>query len=246
MAKSTNEEQIDIPYNLKQWQDYPVGTYKKNTKGIKEAIETTMGRLTRIVPSIKKSSKLLVFSSGSSYVPIYLAVHSGCKIECIANSDKASKKIVKDVKELGLEDNITVASKPFSKTLFHRNTFDMVWSVAESYQDDEALDVFREVARVLVPEGRYILCHQFRSEENDHEDFAHLAIVENFLHKASNVDLERVYVKELKNETVKHLKAFLKHKDTPSKEKKILEKFLDSSELDQLVWAFLVFQKRNI
>jgi cyclopropane fatty-acyl-phospholipid synthase-like methyltransferase len=245
MAKSTNEEVIDIPYNLKQWEDYPVGTFKKSTKGIEEAIEATMERLTRIVPTIKKSSKLLVYSSGSSYVPSYLSVHSGCKIECITNSDKASKKVAKDIKELGIEDNITVTSKSFSKTLFHRNTFDMVWSVAENYED-EALDVFREVARVLVPEGRFVLCHQFRSDDNEQKEFANLSVIDHFLQKASNVDLERVYVKELKNESVKHLKAFLAYKDTPAKEKKKLEIFLENSETDQLVWAFLVFQKRNI
>jgi sarcosine/dimethylglycine N-methyltransferase len=245
MTKSINEEEIAIPFEIKKWKDYPVGTFNNGTKEVEEAVSKTMERIMRIVPSIKKSSKILVYSSGSSFTPIYLSAISGCKIECITNDEKSAKKIEKEVVEIGLEEKITVSHKLFYETLFHSNTFDMVWSIAENYQDDRALEIFREVARVLVPEGRYVMCHPFRSMNNDEVQYEELAVVENFLKKANSVDLERVYVKEYKTETIAHYKALEEVKRLAAKDVEEVKEYLKFAKDDKYVWALLVFQKRN-
>ena len=245
MPNSLKDEDISVPFDSRNWEEYPVGTYDKNTKTIEEAVSNTMERILRIVPSIKKSSRLLVYSSGCSYTPVYLGAHSGCKVECITNDGEAAKKIEKEVAEIGLDDKITVSNKLFYKTLFHSNTFDMVWSIAQNYQDDRALEVFREVSRVLVPEGRFVMCHSFKSATNMDNHYKEVAIIDNFLKKANSVDLERVYVKPYKTETLAHCKWLLEDAKITINEKEIIAKNLEFAEGDDLVWALLVFQKRN-
>lgn len=245
MPNSLKEEDILVPFDSRNWEEYPVGTYHKNTKTIEEAVANTMERILRIVPSIKKSSRLLVYSSGCGYTPIYLSAHTGCKVECITNEGEAAEKIEKEVKEIQLDDKITVSNKFFYKTLFHSNTFDMVWSIAQNYQDDRALEVFREVARVLVPEGRYVMCHSFKSPTNMDNHYIETAIIDNFLKKANSVDLERVYVKPYRTDTIEHYKWLLEESKIPNSEKEIIAKNFKFAEEDDLVWALLVFQKRN-
>lgn len=245
MSNSTKEDEVVIPFHSKNWEDYPVGTYDKNTKSVEEAVSNTMEMVLRIVPSIKKSSKLLVYSSGSGFTSIYLSAHKGCKVECITNDEQAAEKIEKEVKDADLEDKITVSNKLFNKTLFHSNTFDMVWSIAENYQDDRALEVFREVARVLVPEGRYVMLHPFKSSQNQDNHYEELAIIDNFLKNAHLVDLEKVYVKKYKGDTIAHFKSLLDEDNIPKSQKEIITKNLKSAEVDDYVWALLVFQKRN-
>lgn len=188
----------------------------------------------------------MMYASTGGYVPMYINATSGCKIECISNDEKGAKQIAKSVEALELEDKVTVSHKAFNKTLFHRNTFDMVWSIAENYHDDDALEIFREVARVLVPEGRFVMCHKFKSDTTDNSLLEDMAIISKFLRKASIVDLERVYVKEYRNETIAHYTALLKEKKITKKDKELIENYLELAKEDEMVWALLVFQKRNM
>jgi len=66
--------------DLKNWDEFLVGTFKKDDNAIEDSMSNTMARFERLTPNIKKSSKLLMLSGGHTFLPVYVATKYKCKI----------------------------------------------------------------------------------------------------------------------------------------------------------------------
>ncbi|MFT4533509.1 MAG: sarcosine/dimethylglycine N-methyltransferase [Saprospiraceae bacterium] len=250
---------IEIPFNIGEWKTFHTGIYKGDDEDIDTALQHTIERMVRLMPNIKKSSKILVLGGANSYPAVFLATRYGSKTDCIAQSDEAAKTIEKYAKSHGKDDTITVHVQPFSKTMFSDGNFDIIWSMDGVHTTENKRTMIREAARLLVPEGRFIFCDYMKKGSGDSEDTDEYVTSKGYLKLADKADLERVYLREMAGDASRHHEILLEQieKNKAKLAKKVGAKELDTitaeiaerkSKLDngELDWGFLQFQKRNV
>ncbi|MFT6334570.1 MAG: sarcosine/dimethylglycine N-methyltransferase [Saprospiraceae bacterium] len=251
--------ELEIPFNVGEWKTFHTGIYKGDNEDIGVALQHTIERMVRLMPNIKKSSKILVLGGANSYPAVFLATRYGSKTDCIAQSDEAAKTIEKYAKSHGKDDTITVHVQPFSKTMFSDGNFDIIWSMDGVHTTENKRTMIREAARLLVPEGRFIFCDYMKKGSGDSEDTDEYMTSKGYLKLADKADLERVYLREMAGDASRHHGILLEHidKNKAKLAKKVGAKKLDTiiaditdrkSRLDdgELDWGFLQFQKRNV
>ncbi len=242
---------------LADWKQFLVATIKKDDKKLEQSIGNTVARFERLVPNIKKSSKLLILSDGSSYLPVYLGSRFGCKITVICRTEEAANRINKSIKKHELEKTVGAEMKDFTLTQFDYDYFDMVWSTGMFYGEENLLSFLREMNRILVPQGRFVLC-ELASEDEDIQEKLGMYSFSEVLNLANRADLEKVYLRELEKETLAHYKyldeileksekAINKAHgkggyDTAKSEIKNLIKLAKKGDIS---WGFMQLQKRN-
>lgn len=257
--KEVEEIKLDIPFDISQWKTYHTGIYKGDNEDIGEALQHTIERMARLMPNIKKSSKILVLGGANSYPAVFLVARYGSKTDCVAQSDEAAKTIEKYAKSHDKDDKITVHVQPFSKTMFSDGNFDIIWSMDGIHTTENKRTMMREAARLLVPEGRFIFCDYMKKGSGDSEDTDEFMTTKAYLKLADSADLERVYLREMAGDASRHHDILLEYvKSNKAKlAKKVGAKELDAivneitdrkAKLDngELDWGFLQFQKRNV
>ena len=230
--------------DIKDWDEYLVGTFKKDDKSIEDSIANTVARFEKLVPNIKKSSKILIISNGHMFLPIYIATRYGCKIFIICRTEAELKSVQKDIKKYKLEDTVTVEVKDFHLTQFDYDYFDMAWSVNTLHSEAELMPVLREIRRILVPQGRFILCEHTSDDEATQESigaYSHKTIER----EANKADFEKVYLKDFVKESNDHYTHLLSQVKAKKKEADKVSGMLKLVQDEKLVWTFMQFQKRN-
>lgn len=255
--KQEEPAKIEIPFNVEQWDTMHTGIYKGDNTDIEVAQEHTLERLVRLMPNIKKSSKILVLGGPNSYAAIFLVARNGSKTDYIALTENDTKEAMKLIKHHDIEDKLTIHINPYNKTMFSDGTFDMIWSLDNIHTVDDKNSMMREAARLLVPEGRFIFCDYVRKGTDDTVE-GYTSATE-YLKLADSADLERVYLREMAADASKHHEMVQAYIDSnkaklikKTSDKKIQEitaaiskrkALLDNGQLD---WAFFQFQKRNV
>lgn len=252
------EEPIPTIKNLdiKEWEHFMVGTFKKADTKIEDSISNTLERLLRISPKIKKSSKVLIFSDGNSFLPVYIASKYRCKISVIATNQEVVDRILKDAKKYEVEDNIVATIDDFTLTSFTHEYFNMIWSVGAIDKTQNLTLTMKEVKRLLVPQGRFILCELAKTENIELENIPFS--MEEVMQSANKADLEKVYEKALTKESIAHYDFLAEaYKKDASKLKKSLgekpyktsletiQKLASQTDGNHAAWGFMQFQKRN-
>ncbi len=250
---------IEIPFNIAEWKTYHTGIYKGDNEDIDIALQHTIERMVRLMPNIKKSSKVLVLGGANSYPSIFLASRYRSKQDCVAQSDEAAKHIEKMAKAHEQDDVITVHVQPFSKTMFSDGNYDIIWNMDGIHTTENKRTMIREAARLLVPEGRFIFCDYMKKGSGDSEHTDAYMTSKAYLKLADKADLERVYLREMAGDASRHHAILLEHIEA---NKAKLKKNLGAKELDTVIseitdrkskldngeldWGFLQFQKRNV
>jgi len=230
--------------DLKNWEQFLVGTFKKDDKAIEDSMSNTMARFEKLTPNVKKSSKLLMLSSGHTFLPIYIATKYKCKVTVICRDDAAVKLLNKTAKQYEVEETMVAEKKDFHLTQFDYDKYDMTWCVNSLYGDPELMPVLREMRRVLVPQGRIIMCELTSDDDAVQEDMGILSS-KTIEREANKADLEKVYLKDFVKESGQHydyLKGALKGKKA---ELAKIEKLTKLIADEKLTWTFMQFQKRN-
>jgi len=236
------------------WQNFIVGTYTKDSTTLEEGQRKSLNRIEKLIPKIKKAYKVLVYSSGNSFIPIFLGSKYNCKITVLVENDQAMESIQNDVQQYEMEDYITVEKGNFEQTHYNYDHFDMIWSVNANADREKIGRLFREVRRIIVPQGRFLMLELTNNEEVENSYYT----TDELEKLASRADLEKVYLKDFAKETNTHLSKLKEQFET---DKKKLEKNIDgevlSSSLGQLEklqvqnhelgisWKFLQLQKLN-
>lgn len=247
--KSEAEEvKIDIPFDPEKWDTYHTGIYFKEEKKTEVALEYTLARMVRLMPSVKKSSKILVFAGDNSYPVVFLGAKYGSKIECIAYTEEGSKSVAKDIKAHGIEDKITMHIQTLEKTMFSDANFDIIISLDDLHKTEDKKKAIREAARLLVPEGRFIFCDYFKKGSESTKDGKSYMTSKEYLHLADRADLERVYFRDMAADAIKHHDMVISQIGKKSKTTSVDELTTRKTELEEgrLDWGFFQFQKRNV
>lgn len=257
--KEVGPIELNIPFDISKYETLHTGIYKGENTDINIALKHTMERLVRLMPNIKKSSKVLIFADENSYPAMYIGARYGCKIDCIATTEENAKLLEKIAKSHDIDSIVTVHTKPFTKTMFSDSSFDMVWALDNIHTIDDKQKVMKEAARLLIPEGRFIFSDYIKKGSKEVETKYDYLPSKDYLRLADKADLERVYLREMAPDAAKHLGFLIDHLEG---NKSKLSKKLGAKEYDTLFkeisdkkssleegsldWAFFQFQKRNV
>lgn len=251
MTEVNSPEPYVFKFDPKEWESYPIGLHKKKIAKSEQALKNTMERIMKLLPSIKKSSKLLVLSQGNTQVAEYLAHEYSCSVDVMCNTEAQAKAVEKAIKSKGLDEKMVVKHNSFEKLMLDREYYDIAFSIAELYNEDDTLLLFKEIARSLVPEGRFIMLEIFDTFEDEVElgGYENITSMDNILRRGRRADLERVYAKSLPEKTVQYYSALVdKSSTTGIKGDSLdrLKKLSGYAEGNAINWGIIQFQKRNI
>lgn len=245
-----------------------IGTYKKGKKDPATAAMNTTLRLIRLLPGIKKKTKMLILGSDYGAAARYIVEKYQCKVDCLNYSELQNKYNRKQIEAEELDDKITVNKGVFAKTPFERETYDIVWSQDALMYSKEKLKIFREVSRVLQPEGRFIFTDIMLSDDHPKSVLKDLlpsvhtkemVTLDRYIKLASRADLERAYLRAIPEQLVTHFENVLDkvsadkkeliekaNKKTVEAQEKEFKNWLIAAESGYLNWGILQFQKRNV
>jgi len=231
---------------LADWKDFLVGTFKKADKSIEDSISNTILRFEKLTPNFKKSSKVLILTEGHTFFPIFIASKYGSKLTVMCRSEEVAKQVLKDAKQYEVEDLITAEKRDFNLTQFDYDQFDMAWSIGALYhKEEELMPVLREIKRILVPQGRFILC-EMTSEDEEVQTKLGVHSMDDILRDGSKADLEKVYLKELTAESKAHYNYITENVGKAgAKTATELADVKSWVDADKLAWTFIQLQKRN-
>src|SRR6056297_778615 len=68
-----------------------IGIYKKEKDSIEKAQENLIARMLKILPNLKKASKVLVIGIGAAQAAVAIAEKNRCKVDYFSFSEKAVK-----------------------------------------------------------------------------------------------------------------------------------------------------------
>ncbi|HFA50021.1 MAG TPA: class I SAM-dependent methyltransferase [Bacteroidetes bacterium] len=244
-----------------------VGIYESPEQTMEEASQHTVLTMIKKMPVIKKSHKILDIGSGYGGAARFIAQTYGCRVDCLNLSETQNKYNLAKVKKAELEKTVTVTTGNFEQIPFSRETYDFVWSQDAIMYSNIKDKVFREVARVLKPEGRFIFTDILQSDDCPDgalaDVFAHskiegLGSVKLYKRLAGKADLERVFAKRMPGELVTHFSKILEAIDAQysklakqsgeafvKKRMATIQALIDAGKKGYLGWGILQFQKRN-
>ena len=249
------DAKIPVPYtflyNSKNWESYPIGLHKKNIAKNEQAQKNTMEKVMKLLPGIKKSSKLLVLSRGNTHVAEYLAHEYMCTVDVVCNTPEQAKLVEKSIESKGIGEKMSVKHNKFTELMLDREHYDIAFSIGELYNEDDTLLLFKEIARSLVPEGRFFMLEIFDTFEDEVEldGYENITSMDNILRRGRRADFERVYAKALPEKSKQYYKALVdKSSENGIKGDSLarLKKLYSFAENNAILWGFIQFQKRNI
>ena len=258
---STVKKIDEYPKHILNGEDINIGIYNKPKQSIKEANHNLILRMIKLLPSIKKSTKILNLNLGYSETSKFLVDKYFCKVDSINPDENINKHHLKKLDTEELQKLLTLTTSKFEKLPFESENYNIVWAQDVFLKNVDNLKVFQEIARVLTPGGRFIFTSLLLHENANPNALKKLATVtstkdlgltKEYIKLADKVDLERVFIKELPEQLTLHyskLLETLKHKKSSKaviKDKiKELELWLEASEKGHLSWGIFQFQKRN-
>ncbi len=196
-----------------------IGWYKEQKDHLELAALNIIERMDRLIPRIKKSSKILILGSRYGSAARYLVDKYGCKVDCV-HQNKDQMKIAQSINEgVDFQEKILSVHAPLSKIPFPRETYDTVWSQDQFFCVNQKMQLFREVYRVLKPEGRFIFTDIMQSDDYSNGTelpkvgipFEDIFSEEKYQRMASRVDFEPVFKRLLTDSFRHHLSSVKQH-----------------------------------
>lgn len=247
--------------------DLHIGLYRPKTLSPVEANRKTTERMLKLLPRIKKSTKILVVQSGFGGAARFIAETYGCKVWCI-NDDKAQNKFNEArIAELELEKKVTVDEGFVEYMPYDPDYFDFIVAQDTFSLTGRKMQAFRALHRVLKPEGRLIISALMRSEECLDDDFEakiqtlpveELITEEQYEAYGRRGFLQQIYALDLSGQLEIHYDKVLKDLEQNGDElakqatkkfvetrKKHYQTYLDLAKRECLNWGILMFQKLN-
>lgn len=244
--------------------DLHVGIYKNSKSTPAEAARATTDRMLRLLPRIKRSSRILILQSGFGTAARYIAAENKCKIDCLNDNNVQNAYNQGQIDAMGLEKQVKVAEGNVDYMPYEPNTFDMVIAQDSFSITARKGQMFRAIHRVMKPEGRLIFSAIMLSDgEVDAQRIEKLPVEElitqeAYTYKAQRGFFQQIYTLDLSIHLETHFEKVSevlennKEKLVKQSSKKFIDKRIESTKLfqelageGQLSWGILMFQKLN-
>jgi sarcosine/dimethylglycine N-methyltransferase len=268
-AQGTYNSEQDYVFQRKFWNgsDMHTGIYRPKKATIAQARQNTTDKMVRLLPKIKKSSKILILGSGFGETARYLAEKYGCKVDCLNLNEDQNEYNRKEIEKIELQKKINVYAGSIESIPLERETYDIVWSQENLVYSERKPRVFRQIHRVLQSSGRFVFCGPMLSEDCPEDKrekmMSQLPIkevisFEDYDRLGRRGFLQRIYTSEMTDHLELHYQAVLdtlekkKDKVVALSSKKYHDKLIADAknwikyaEAGCLDWGILVFQKIN-
>lgn len=265
MLDNTNpEEEVKIelgPYNPAEDGFPPIGFYDDKHDTITAANQNLKDTMIRVLPNMKKSSKILMIGSACLQAAVWIVDEYGCKIDLLSPDEARNKVDRKFLETIELHEKITITTGGPVQLPYDREYYELVWSQDILLYSEDRLKTFREVARVLQSGGRFIFTDIMEAEQCEDRSsieklvaampVEELPTIIGYKNLARRSDLERVIFKRrpamLETHYEKVIAALEKEKNAKTKRlRSALEPWLAAAKGGCLTWGVLCFQKRNV
>ena len=256
-----------IYHNVWGGDDLHIGIYRPKTLSIAEANRKTTERMIRLLPKIKRASKILVVQSGFGGAARFIAETYGCKVWCLNDDATQNQYNEERILEAGLEKKVKVEKGFVEYMPFEPDYFDFVIAQDALSLTGKKRESFRAIHRVLKPEGRFIISALMRNEHCQDKSaekrikqlpVEELITEEQYTSDAKRGFLQQIYSIELSEQLVTHYNKVLltltANKESLVKQSsqrfvdariKAYETFIKLAEDGCLDWGILMFQKMN-
>lgn len=254
----------EIYRNLWGGDDLHVGIYKDKKLSPAEAARATTDRMLRLLPRIKRSSRILILQSGFGTAARYIANENKCKVDCLNEDEVQNAYNQGQIDAMDLTKRVKVAKGDVDYMPYAPNTFDMVIAQDSFSITARKGQMFRAIHRVMKPEGRLIFSAIMRSENKgndpriDELPVRELITMEDYNYQAQRGFFQQIYTLELSDHLATHFRKLVKSlkENKPELVKKSSEKFVkqrmqtskafrDLAEDGCLDWGILMYQKLN-
>jgi SAM-dependent methyltransferase len=243
---------------------WKIGVYNKEKSSLEDAGEAVVERLTRFLPSFKKSTKVLCLGAQGYNLGLHLVETYECKVEVFCDEEDISDAAYQKLEAALRPDKMNLAKGSLTASPYDWDTFDFVLSVETLGFHAEKERVLREVSYLLKPSGRvlFTLLHEQPSDEDSllpWADAMGVISLREYQRIARTVDLEQVLERDMTEHLLRHyrkLSDLLEEEQSKAQKqmgKATAAKFHDWLQagilgLDKgnLGWGVLQFQKRNV
>ena len=153
--------------HYRQWWDMEesmglhYGVWDENTQTLSDAIVNTNAQLA-LMGNITRNDEILDAGCGVGGSAIFLAKKYGCKVSGIT----LSKRQVKTACGFSQKNNVAHLARfeemDYTNTRFPENQFDVIWAIESMQTAPEKGVFFKEMQRVLRPNGRLLMADVFK------------------------------------------------------------------------------------
>ena len=245
-----------------------IGLYTKEATTPEEAKDETIHKIDRLVPKIKKSSKILDLGSGYGESARYLVAQYNSAINCLDISEVQNEHNQKLNKAAEADERITVTQGSFQKIPFPRESIDIVVAQDCLYHSTAKKKAFLDISRVMTSEGRFIFTDIIKKAGVTDDEVEPLlkglnikdfGSIKKYHRFAPRCDFEQVYLMEYPDMLTKHyenlLEVLQKNEAAIAKitTKKFVtekieetEKWIKLANSGLITWVLIQYQKRNV
>ena len=256
-----------IYHNVWGGDDLHIGIYRPKDLSLYEANRKTTERMLRLLPRIKRASKILVVQSGFGGAARFIAEEYKCKVWCLNDDEKQNEYNLRKIEEIELSKKVKVDKGFVEYMPYDPDFFDFVIAQDAFSLTGKKKETFRAIHRVLKPEGRLIISALMRNESCGTDDaeklinklpLEELITEEQYGNDAKRGFLQQIYSIELSDQLVTHYTKVLytlqanKEKLVEQSSKRFVadriktyKNFITLAEDGCLDWGILMFQKMN-
>ena len=259
-----NQKSQEIYRNLWGGDDLHVGIYRDKSLSPAAAARKTTDRMLRLLPRLKRASKVLVLQSGFGTAARYIAANHKCKVFCLNDDEVQNAYNQGRIDEMDLTKQVKVTHGNVDYMPYEPDMFDVVIAQDSFSITARKGQMFRAIHRVMKPEGRLIFSAIMRDEEAESDGrieklpVEELVTGEDYEYKARRGFFQQIYTLDLSDHLGIHFRKLTKtlkeNKDKLVKQSserfvaqrlKTTKAFRDLAEEGQLAWGILMFQKLN-
>ena len=263
-----NEEQKSQEIYRNEWggDDLHVGIYSDEVDKPSEAARATTDRMLRLLPRIKKSTRMLVLQSGFGTAARYIAETHMCKVECLNDNEVQNAYNEEQIEAAELTKLMNVTLGDIDYMPYSPDYFDFVVAQDSFSITAQKRQMFRAIHRVMKPEARLIFCAIMRADKVSpagEERIASLPVEElitaaDYENDARRGFFQQVYKLDLSKNLATHFAKLEESLEENRKEmvkqtseafvaerKRICHIFRELAEDGDLRWGIMMFQKLN-
>lgn len=152
-------------------EDLHIGVYETHEESIRDASRRTVELMAAQVP-IDETTRVLDIGAGYGGSARVLARTYGCRVTCLNLSAVQNDRNRRLTADQGLSDLVDVVEGTFEDLPFPADAFHLVWSQDAILHSAHRDRVLAEVARVLIPGGRFLFTDPMQADEADRAELA--------------------------------------------------------------------------
>lgn len=146
-------------------EDIHIGVYERDGEAVAAASARTVERMGDELGALGADARVLDLGAGYGGAGRALARRFGCRVDCLNLSDVQNARNRSRTAEAGLTDRVRVVHASFESVPEVDASYDVVWSQDAILHSGARERVLAEVARVLVPGGRFVFTDPMQTDD---------------------------------------------------------------------------------